>query len=526
MKIFTKGIFKPIYLLVITLIFQTPVFAQKQFADLIIVNAKVHTMDKKDREAEAVAIKENKIIAVGRYNKIKKLVGTKTKRIDARGQVVIPGFNDAHVHFMGVGNSFSAVDLKNAKNPQDVAETLRSYVKYLPKGRWILGGRWNNENWSPNDLPTKELIDKVTPENPVFLYNAEGNMVWVNSLALKISGVDKNRKDIEGGRIIRNDKGEPTGILKDNAILFVKVHTPKVSAKQLQEIIRTASNYAASLGITSVQNVQTDDLWDVLHKLESEGGLKTRVYDCIALFNWKKLADAGIERADGDAMIRRGCLKYFADGDTDSIPDLVKIIGGADKANLQVLIHAIGSRANGVILTVYEQVLRENGVKDRRFRIEHAYGFKDEDLPRFGKADIIASLQPHLFYGEQPYQALLKSNARIAFGSDASITDFNPLLGIYAAVTRGGSFNGKSQNLSVEEAVYFYTMGSAYAEFQEDTKGSISVGKLADLVILSDDIFEINKEDIPKTRVLMTIVDGKIVYNERNFTTVKSPNVK
>ncbi len=511
----------------ITLLFVPEISAQKQYADLIIINAKVHTLDKKDKEAEALAIKDNKILAVGRYNKITKFVGTKTKRIDARGRVVIPGFNDAHVHFMGVGNQFSTVDLRNVRSPQEVVEKLRNYVQYIPKGRWILGGQWHNENWTPNALPTKELIDAVTPDNPVFLYNAEGNMVWVNSLALKISGVDKNRSDIEGGKIVRDEKGEPTGILKDNAILFVKVHTPKLSTKQLKEVAQTASNYAASLGITSVQNVHSDDLWDVMHELSKEGRLKTRIYDCSPIFSWKKLADAGIQRAEGDAMIRRGCLKYFADGDTDSIPDLVKMIGGADRANLQVLIHAIGSRANDVILTVFEQVLKENGFnKDRRFRVEHAYGFRAEDLPRFNRSNIIASLQPHLFYGTQPYKELLDSNAGIAFGSDASITDFNPMLGIHAAVTGAGSFNGKSQNISVEEAVYLYTMGSAYAEFQEDVKGSITPGKLADLVILSDDIFEMNKRDIPKTKVIMTIMNGKIVYNERDFTTERSPNVR
>lgn len=517
---------KIFFILIIISIFSIHVFAQKQSADLIIINAKVHTMDKKDEKAEAIAIKGNKIIEVGSYKKIRKLTGKKTRQVDARGRVVIPGFNDSHVHFMGVGNSFSSVDLKNVQNPQEVVEILRNYVRYLPKGRWILGGQWDNEKWSPDNLPTKELIDAVTPDNPVFLYNTEGSLVWVNSLALKIAGVDKNKSDIEGGKIVRDENGEPTGILQGKAALFIKVYTPKLSTKQLLQVSETANNYAASLGITSVQNVHTDDLWEVMHELEKQGKLKTRIYDCSPIFDWEKLAAAGIQRAAGNALIRRGCLKYFADGATDSMTDLVKIIGDADRANLQVFVHAIGSTANANILTAYEQVFRENGMKDRRFRIEHAYGVKPEDIERFSRSNIIASMQPHLFYGSQPYQELLKSNARIAFGSDASITDFNPMFGVEEAVTRGGTFNGNSQNLSVEEAVYLYTMGSAYAEFQEDVKGSITVGKLADLVILSDDIFEIDKEDISKTRVLMTIMDGKIVYNERDFTTVRSPNVR
>lgn len=523
MKNFTEKVFKKICFLFAVHLFvlHVCVYAQKDFADLIVINAKIRTMDKSAPEAEALAIKGNKILAVGKYKKIRKLIGTKTRRIDARGKLVVPGFNDAHVHFAGVGNLFSSVDLKNVRSPAEMVERLRFYARYLPKGRWILGGQWNHRNWTPDDLPTKELIDQATPENPVFLYNAAGDVVLANSLALKIAGVDKNRRDIEGGTIIRYESGEPTGILKDNAALFVKIHTPKLSTNNLPEVIETASNYAASLGVTSVHNVHSDDLWDALQELKSADKLKTRVYDCAPIFDWEKLAARGIKKAQGDAMTRRGCLKYFADGSTDSSADLVKIIGGADRADLQVLIHAIGSRANSEILDVFEQVGRENGAKDRRFRIEHAYGFSPGDLPRFGRSNIIASLQPHLFYGGQPFEKLLETQAPIAFGSDASITDLNPLLGIYAAVTRAGE-----QNLSVEEAVRAYTLGSAYAEFQEDVKGTLTEGKLADLVILSDDIFAINKEEIPKTRVLMTIVDGKIVYNERDFTIMRGPNVR
>lgn len=460
-------------------------------------------MDKENPQVEAVAVSGNKISAVGTNKKIRSFIGAKTKIIDTKGKLVLPGFNDSHVHFMSIGNQFFSIDLRYAKTPQEVVEQIKFYVRFLPKGAWILGGGWNHENWTPKDLPTKDLIDAAAPEHPVFIYHADPKTALANSFALKLARIDKNRIDFQD-EILRDKKGEPTGILKDKAINLVKNFLPKLSTKNLMAVAETAVNYAASLGVTSVQDMHSDNLTDVFRELARQGKLKTRIYDCSPLRDRKKLQEAGIRRANGDPMIRSGCLKHFSEGDDD--PALYENILAADKADLQVMIHAIGNRANDAVLTIFERVAKETGNKDRRFRIEHAHNFRPEDLKRFGNSKIIPSMQPHLFYGGEPYRDLLASGAVLAFGSDASITDFNPLYGIHAAVNYG------EHAISVEEAVRAYTVGSAYAEFQEDVKGTISIGKLADMIVLSDDIFNVNPDEIRKARVLITIVDGKIVY--------------
>lgn len=489
-------------------------FAQTSTVDLIIVNAKVKTLDKTLPTAEAIAIAKNKIVALGKTAKIRNLADSKTKILDAGGKLVLPGFNDSHVHFMGIGSIFSSMDLREAKSTQEIAEKIKFYTQFLPKNRWILGSGWNHENWESETIPNKELIDSITPDNPVFIYHSGGQMALANSLALKLAGVEKS-KNYPANSVMRDEKGELTGILKDSALNLVKTAVPKTHIQDWFELAETATNYAASLGITSVQDVHSDYLVDVYRKLLKQEKLKTRVYDCSYLLDWEKLVQSEIRRASGDSMIRSGCLKFFSEGDYDEIPKLYKTILAADKADLQVMMHAIGGEANDIVLIIYERIAKENGAKDRRFRIEHAYNFRPQDLRRFSASKTIALLQPHLFDGNEPYRKFLNTNAILAFGSDASITDFNPLYGIHAAVNSNFFENGIKQKLSVEEAVRAYTIGSAYAEFQENVKGTISVGKLADLVILSDDIFTINPLQIKNTKVLTTIVDGKIVFESR-----------
>ena len=504
-------------LIISLLLLSISTFSQNVKADLVIINAKIRTLDKENPKAEAMAISGNKISKIGTTKEIRALAGAKTKTIDAGGRLVLPGFNDSHVHFMGIGNQFSWVDLRDAKTPQEIVERIEYYVKFLPKGRWIVGGGWNQENWTPPNLPTKELIDAVTPDNPVFIYHSNPQTALVNSLALKLAGIDKNNKNRE---IVRDEKGEPTGILKNSAHGSVKKFIPEFRTKEWLSVAETASNYAASLGVTSVQDMSGDNFLEIYREVARRGRLKTRIYDCTNLFEWQKSAETGIRRADGDSMVRGGCLKSFSDGDFESLQKLYNYVQPADKAGFQVMIHAIGNSANGIVLTVLERVAKANGGRDRRFRIEHAHNVRQEDLKRFGKSKIIASMQPFLFIGgtrtnTESYRALLDTNAALAFGSDASITDFNPLLGIFAAVNRKNSNNESEisdQTISVEEAVRLYTIGSAYAEFQENVKGTISVGKLADIIILSDDIFSISPDKIRNTKVLTTIVDGKVVY--------------
>jgi len=497
---------------IFVLLLAVPTQAFAAPAELIIINANVRTMAPAQPKAEAIAVSGGEIIAVGSTKSIRAMAGEGTKIIDAGGRLVIPGFNDAHVHFAAIGNLFSSIDLRDLKSPKEFTEKFARYTRFLPKGRWILGSGWDNRSWVPNDPPTRALVDEQTPENPVFVYNADAHSAFANGRALEIAGIDKNTKDPFGGVIFRDSAGEPTGVLRGSAMAMVANKVPQNHMKNWPEVLETASNYAASLGVTSVQDTHSDDLDDDLRLLLRQGKLKTRVYDCVTLSDWQKLAARSVKAATGNVMVRSGCVKFFAEDESEGVAQLGRDVAGADKAGLQVAIHAIGARPNELVLDVFENTAKANGPRDRRFRVEHAHNARPEDLPRLAKMKAIASMQPWLFFGtdgsgSDDYKKLLRLGTLMAFGSDASITDFNPLLGIYAAVTGKGA-------ISVEQAVSAYTIGSAYAEFQEKSKGTIEVGKLADLVILSDDIFSINTSKIRSVRVETTVMGGKVVYQQ------------
>ncbi|MBA3600861.1 MAG: amidohydrolase [Acidobacteria bacterium] len=530
--------------------------AQNPAVDLLIVNANVRTMDASKTDAEAVAIMGNRIIAVGTNKDVRSLSGANTRILDAKGKLVLPGFNDAHVHFLDGGLQLSSVDLRDAKSPQEFTLRIKNFAAKLPKGRWITGGVWDHENWSPANLPTKELIDTVTPDNPVFIIRLDGHMALANTLALKIAKVGKDTKTPEGGEIVRDAQGNPTGVLKDAAMNFVYAAIPADSFDRKLEAIQAATDYAASLGVTSVQDMSAGTDVAVYQELIRQGKLKTRIYAVSPLSDWQRWNKTGVRRAFGSEMLRVGGLKGFADGSlgsttawfyepyldapnstglaSDEMPKIYDNVSGADRADLQVMIHAIGDRANDEILKIYEKVEKENGTRDRRFRIEHSQHLNTDLIKRFAAAKIIASMQPYhaiddgrwaykrldekRLKGTYAFRSLLDSGVTLAFGSDWFVAPLNPILGIYAAVTRrtldDKNPNGwiPEQKITVEEAVKAYTFGSAYAEFQENAKGTIAVGKLADLVILSDDIFTMNANQIGKTKVLTTIVDGKIIY--------------
>jgi len=545
--------------LVALFVFFASIAAQYLTVDLIVVNAKVRTMDDAKPNAEAIAVIGNKIVAVGSNAEIRAMAGAKTKTIDAKGKLVVPGFNDAHVHFLEGGYQLSSVDLRDAKSPAEFIRRIKEFAAKLPKGRWILGGKWDHENWTPNNLPTAQMIDAATPDNPVFIDRLDGHMALANSLALKMAGVDKNTKDVAGGEIVRDGGGNPTGVLKDSAMGYVNKVIPAFSFAEKLEQAQAATDYAASLGVTSVQDMSAGTDVAVYQELARSGKLKTRIYGCSPLSDYSRWEKTGVYRAFGNDWIRVGCLKGYADGSlgsttawffapyldapntsglaSDEIPKIFDNVKNADKAGLQINIHAIGDKANDTVLSVYEKVSQENGGRDRRFRIEHAQHLRLEDIKRFGQLKVTASMQPFhaaddgrwahkrldapRLKGTYAFRTLLDSGGTLAFGTDWYVAPLNPMLGIHAAVTRqtldGKNPNGwiPEQKISVEEAVRAYTNGSAYAEFQETVKGAISAGKLADFVILSDDIFMLNPNDIIKTKVLMTVVDGKIIYESK-----------
>lgn len=529
---------------------------QSLHVDLVITNANIRTMDAKRTVARSLAVLNGKIVAIGTDADTKPLIGPATRVLDAGGKLVIPGFNDAHVHFMETGQQLSSVDLRSAASPAEFVRRLKDFAAKTPKGRWILGGKWDHENWRPNNLPTAAMIDATTPDNPVFIDRLDGHMALANSLAMRLAGVNKDTKDVDGGLIVRDAGGMPTGVFKDAAMNYFGNAIPSSSWEQKLEFAQAATEHAASLGVTSVQDMSAGTDVGVYQELLRQGKLKTRVYGCSTLTDYKRWENTGLHYAFGDAMVRVGCLKGYADGSLGSttawlfepylddpkstglagedMPKTSELVLAADKAGLQINIHAIGDRANATILDIYEKTAQANGARDRRFRIEHAQHLRQEDIKRFGTQKVVASMQPfHIIddgrwaskrldekrlKGTYAFRTLLDTGAVLAFGSDSPVAPLNPLFGVYAAVTRrtlddnnpGGWI--PEQKISVDETVRAFTWGSAFAEFQDGWKGTLEVGKLADLIILSEDIFTIDAVKIKDAKVLTTVMGGNVVY--------------
>lgn len=536
----------------------TPVLAP----DLIIVNAAVRTMDGAQPKAEAVAVSGNRIAAVGTSAELRALAGPNTRVIDAGGKSVLPGFNDAHVHWLMGGYSITNVDLRDATSPAEFTKRIADFAKKIPKGRWILGGDWDHEKFPSAALPTKEWIDAVTPDNPVFVNRTDGHMALANSLALKLAKVTKDTKEVPGGLIVRDAKGEPTGILKDDALGLVDRVIPARSWDENLAAARAATEHAAKVGVTSVQDMSAGDDMGLYQYMHERGELKTRIYGMRSIVSWEVLGKTGVRGAFGSDWLRIGGLKGFADGSLGSstafffepysdtpntrgllvdqmLPEgtMLKRVEGADKAGLHVMIHAIGDEANFQILEIFKQVAEKNGPRDRRFRIEHAQHIRPADIKRFGSQKVIASMQPYhcaddgrwcdkrigpeRSKGTYAFRSLLDAGAVLAFGSDWTVAPLNPMEGLKAAVTRQ-TLDDKhpdgwvpEQKITLEEAIRAFTVGSAYAEFQDQVKGSLTPGKLADLVLLDCDIFKIDPATIDKVKVAMTVVDGRIVWQSK-----------
>jgi predicted amidohydrolase YtcJ len=526
---------------------------------LLLVNGKIWTVNPRQKQAEAVAVAGNRIVAVGTTSDISKLKQSGTQVVDLEGRRMLPGFNDAHVHFYSGGSSLAGPQLRYSKSEQEFRDTLAAFARHTPKGRWITGGNWDHENWTPARLPTRQLIDDVTSDWPVFVNRLDGHMSLANAVVLKLAGVDKNTKDVPGGVIVRDANGNPTGILKDAAQDLVEKVIPTPTEEQIRTAIKAAETYANSQGVTSVQDMSASpDIFRVYQTMLRDGELSVRVSGHQPLTSWERLADVGLLADFGNEHLHIGGLKGFADGslgsttalffqpyldapNTNGIPSaeladpasMWHNIEHADAAGLQIAIHGIGDKANNTILGMYERVEHEHGNRDRRLRIEHAQHLLPSDIPRFARLHVIASMQPYHCIDDgrwaekrigperakttYAFRSLLDSGATLAFGSDWDVAPMNVLMGIYGAVTRR-TLDGKhpdgwvpEQKITVEEAVRAYTMGSAYASFDEKIKGSIEPGKLADFVVLSDDIFSIDPVKIPDRKVWMTIFDGRIV---------------
>jgi hypothetical protein len=531
-------------------------------ADLIIQNAHIWTVDPAHPEAQAVAVLGDRIAAVGSTKEIRTWRGPHTQVIDVAGRRLVPGFNDAHVHFVDGGSQLDYVQLNDATSSQEFARRVRERAARTVKGEWMLGGDWDETKWSPAQLPTRELIDAVTPDTPVALDRYDGHMVLANSLALKLAGITAQTPDPDGGVIVHDRAGNPTGALKDAAMDLLTKVVPPLTHSQRRRAIERALAHAASLGVTSVQHMNPDypDI-AVYGELLDEGKLTVRIYAAPLITQVDDLVKIGIHRAFGGPSLRIGAVKAFADGSLGSAtayffspfsdqPDNRGLLSDemhpislmrdrmmkADAAGLQIFTHAIGDAGISAILDIYTDIDQAHGNRDRRWRIEHAQHIAAKDFERFAQLHVIASVQPYHAIDDgrwaearighdrasrtYAFRTLLDQGVRLALGTDWNVAPLDPMLTLYAATTRA-TLDGKNphgwfpeQKLSIQEALEAYTLGSAYAEFQENEKGSISVGKLADMALLSDDVLAIDPTRIRDVKVLKTWLGGKLIYSK------------
>ena len=529
-------------------------------ADLILTKAKFWTGSSTQPLVNAIAIKGNRIAAAGNESDILKWRGEKTLLLELSGRLVIPGFIDNHTHFLNGGFQLRSVNLRPARNEKDFAERLRQRVETVAADQWITGGDWDHEAWPGSKLPTKELIDSFTPKNPVFVRRLDGHMGLANSLALRLGGITKSTSDPDGGKIIHDpETGEPTGILKDSAQSLISRLIPPPTLQEEDEALRSAMKEAGRFGVTSVHDITSWGAFEAFRRAQAKNELTVRITARTPLDAWEKQAEWIRTHGAGDDWLRLGGFKAFMDGSlgsttayffepyrddpktsgllaSDAIPEskMLERMVAADKAGLQLSIHAIGDRANHMLLDLFDAVAKTNGPRDRRFRIEHAQHLRREDIPRFASLGVIPSMQPYHCIDDgrwaekrigperikttYAFRSLIDQGARLTFGSDWTVAPINPLLGIYAAVTRRTLDDRNphgwvpEEKISVDEAMRSYTLNNAYASFDESRKGSLETGKLADIVVLDRDIFAIPPVQIPHVSVLYTIVGGKIVY--------------
>lgn len=535
-------------------------------ADLLLLNGKIWTVNPKQPEAEAVAIWQGRLLAVGKTSALKSLAGPSTQVIDLQGKRVLPGFIDSHLHMLNGGTRLSQVSLKDAKDEAEFGKRLQEFDKQLPKDRWLLGGEWDHDRTFNGQLPTAALLDKYVPDRPVFLRRYDGHMGVVNTRTLKLASITAKTADPAGGVIYRQPNSqEPTGLLRDNAMDLVAPLIPLPSHEEMLQAIQAALKECRQQGVTGVVDLPEGDpatlrrLFQLYQRLARAGQLTCRIDLRLPLANWKQLADLGVSAGFGDDWVKLGGLKGFIDGSLGSstakffepyvheptstgvyltpLTRLKEDILSADKAGLAVCIHAIGDRGNAELLDLFAEAIQQHGPRDRRFRIEHTQHLRPADYPRFAALGVIPSMQPYHFIDDGRWaegrigakrcassyalRSLLDAKAKVAFGSDWPVAPVGPLLGIDAAVQRR-TLDGKhpqgwfpEQRIAVAEAIEAYTLTGAYATFTERERGSLEAGKLADLVVLSRDILaESEKEKIAGTEVVLTVAGGRVVFKK------------
>ena len=531
-------------------------------ADIIISGGMIWTgLSSGAPQKGGVALAGGTILAIGDDAQIARYRGSKTESIQADGGLVLPGFTDGHTHFVDGGFQLASVSLRDAGTPQEFIRRLKEFAKTLKPGDWITGGDWDHTLWRGQPLPRHEWIDSVTPDNPAFLSRVDGHEALANAAAMRAAGVTKDTPTPPGGEILRDAKtGDPLGIFKDRALDLVGRAIPEPSAEQRDSALARALAYAASLGVTATAHMSAS--WADLasyRRLERAGRLTLRAALYLPLDAWRAVAETVSHAGPGDAWVTIGGVKGYMDGSAGSRTayffepysdstgyrglmqhpeaDMRRWIGSTDSAGLQVAVHAIGDRANAILLAIYDSVAQAHGPRDRRFRIEHAQHLRAQDIPLFGKLGAIASVQPYHAIDDgrwvqqrigpvriqttYAFRTLLDTGGRLAFGSDWTVAPLDPILGVYAAVTRR-TLDGKhpdgwvaAQKISVGEALRAYTAGNAYAMFADHHRGTLTPGADADVVVLDRNLFAMPIDSLDRARVRFTIVGGKIVYRTK-----------
>jgi predicted amidohydrolase YtcJ len=528
-------------------------------ANLILYNGDIHTMDAAKPRGQAIAIAGERIVAVGDNDEIRALRVPTTKAVDLRGRVVTPGFTDAHLHFLAYGISLREIDLASVATLDKALTRVAARAAQTPAGQWLHGRGWDHTLWGAGDFPTRQDLDRVAPDHPVFLPRKCGHAGWANTRALELAGVTAETPDPFGGAIDHDPvTGQPTGILKDTAMELMFRLFQEPSLDEATAAIKAAMAYAHKAGLVGVHTMEGAGSFGAFQQLQATGELKVRVTMQIPEENLDAAIQAGLRSGFGNESLRIGGVKIFSDGALGArtaymlepfegepgncglpmaTPEhLCEVIGKASRAGIASFIHAIGDRANRVVLDGIEASRRADEGAGLRHRIEHAQIVHPSDVPRFAALGVIASMQPihatqdmvaaDALWGKRSahayaWRSLLDAGAVLAFGSDSPVEDLNVMMGIHAAVTRrrADGFPGPDgwyadQCVTVGEAVYAYTVGAAYASGEEAIKGSLAPGKLADLVVLSQDIFAIDPAAILETNVIGTMVGGELMYGQ------------
>lgn len=538
-----------------------PMTPQRPAADLILTGGRIWTgpgsLAAGREQPTALAIREGKILAVGSEVEIEPYRDRRTRVISLGGRSVVPSFIDSHTHFLAGGITLAGVDLRDAATPQEFARRIAAQSRRQPD-RWVLGGMWDHELWG-GELPHRSWIDSLTPKTPVFVQRLDGHMGLANSRALELAGITAQTPDPPGGTIVRDASGEPTGILKDAAQGLVERVIPEPSEEELDEALERAQRYALERGVTLVTDMGTWAGLETYRRAHRRGRLLIRVYSVVPLSTWRRLVEFIEREGRGDHRLFWGGVKGFVDGSLGSstawfyqpytddptttglvVTDTTQLwrdVVAADSASLQVMVHAIGDRANDWLLDTFRDARALNGPRDRRFRIEHAQHLSRGAIQRIGREQVIASMQPYHAIDDgrwaekrigperikttYAFRNLLDAGARLALGSDWTVAPIDPLLGIYAAVTRrtiDGAHPGgwvPEQKITVEEALVGYTVNAAYAAYLDDVLGTLEPGKYADLVVLSEDIWSLDPRDIEKVKVDLTMIEGRVVFQRK-----------